>query len=267
MAIKDWSTTAANNTGSDGFPEGMAPSLVNDRCRSLQASVRAWYEDPDWIDLGHTPSRVSATQFQVQSADYTSTYKANRRVKMVGDTTEYGTISTSTFSTDTTVTLVEGTVPTTLTQVYIGAPDSANPAYLPPRLYTGKKTATQSIANASATSLTWVDVLTDGGFSLVSNQVVVPAGVSYVRCTAKVQFATNTTGERKVSILQSGGVTGTMAMAASSANVNSGDVQLVADTGIIPVTAADVLYVQVYQTSTAALDVTADCGLTVEAIK
>lgn len=45
--IKDYSTTAASNSSASpaGWPEGMAPSGVNDSDRELAARVSRWYED------------------------------------------------------------------------------------------------------------------------------------------------------------------------------------------------------------------------------
>ena len=45
--IDNWSTTAASNNASspNGFPEGMAPSGVNDSAREVMAAVAKWYQD------------------------------------------------------------------------------------------------------------------------------------------------------------------------------------------------------------------------------
>lgn len=47
--ISQYSTTAANNNSAapDGFPEGMAPSGVNDAARELMAALAKWYSDTD----------------------------------------------------------------------------------------------------------------------------------------------------------------------------------------------------------------------------
>ena len=99
--ISEWSTTAASNNSAspDGFPEGMAPSGVNDSAREVMAAVRTWYENAQWIDLGHTATFASATSVTI-ATDLTATYTVNRRVRLVAATpgTIYGTILTSTFS-------------------------------------------------------------------------------------------------------------------------------------------------------------------------
>lgn len=113
-AISTWDTTAANNnaTAPDGWSDGMAPNTVDDTGREMMAQVRAWYEDAQWIDFGHTIEWVSATQFKVSGIDLTSVYEVERAVKIFGSSTGtiYRHISASVFSTDTTVTIDSGTL-------------------------------------------------------------------------------------------------------------------------------------------------------------
>ena len=113
--IKDYSTTAANNTtiGSINTAEGMLPSNINNCFRGLGAELREWYNDSQWViygdgDNGFTITYASATSFTVSGVDVTSIYHVGRRVKAIATTpgTIYGTISASTFSTNTTVTVV-----------------------------------------------------------------------------------------------------------------------------------------------------------------
>ena len=112
--IKDYSTTAANNTtiGSINTAEGMLPSNINNCFRGLGAELREWYNDSQWViygdgDNGFTITYASATSFTVSAVDVTSFYHVGRRVKAVGSATGtiYGTIATTTFSTNTTVTV------------------------------------------------------------------------------------------------------------------------------------------------------------------
>jgi hypothetical protein len=46
-AVSTWSTTAANNNSAppDGWPEGMAPSNVNDCAREMMAAVKTFYDE------------------------------------------------------------------------------------------------------------------------------------------------------------------------------------------------------------------------------
>jgi len=113
--IKDYSLTAANNTtiGSINTAEGMLPSNINNCFRGLGAELREWYNDSQWViygdgDNGFTITYASATSFTVSAVDVTSFYHVGRRVKAVGSATGtiYGTISATTFSTNTTVTVI-----------------------------------------------------------------------------------------------------------------------------------------------------------------
>ena len=123
MPMKDWSTTAANNdtAGSVNFAEGQAPSTVNNSARQAMADVRAWYEDVEWRDWGHTPSYVSATSFTV-TGDQTAVYLVGRRIRMTDATTLYGTIASVAHATVTTVTVTmdSGSMSASLTAVSIG---------------------------------------------------------------------------------------------------------------------------------------------------
>lgn len=133
MALKDWSTTAADNNSSspNGFPEGMAPSGVNDAAREMMAQVRGWYEDPAWINYGYTYTYVGGTQFKISGQNVTSKFVVGRRVRAVGSSTGtiYGTITASAFSTDTTVTVSwdSGTLSNETLQVSIAFPALGRP--------------------------------------------------------------------------------------------------------------------------------------------
>ena len=55
--IKDYSTTPGSNVAL--FPEGQTPSSVNDGMRQVQADIRAWYNDAEWIVYGDGDLRQS----------------------------------------------------------------------------------------------------------------------------------------------------------------------------------------------------------------
>jgi hypothetical protein len=110
--IKDYSTTAASNTAVGGVSivEGMIPSSLNNALRAILADTREWYNDSQWViygdgDSAFTFTYVSATTFTVDGSDVTSFYHANRRVRATGSATGtiFGTISSSSFSTNTSV--------------------------------------------------------------------------------------------------------------------------------------------------------------------
>ncbi len=110
--IKDYSTTQAINTSlkSIDVDEGMLPSNLNNAIRALMKNTRDWFNDAQWIEYGdgdasYTAAYASATSFTIAGADVTSIYHAGRRIKLTATTpgTIYGTIASSSFSTNTTV--------------------------------------------------------------------------------------------------------------------------------------------------------------------
>lgn len=105
--ISAWSETAANNNAAapNGFPEGMAPSGVNDGCREIMGAVRRWTDDGGWHNWGDTCNYNSATSFVITGVDATARYHTGRRIRAVGTVTGtiYGTVSSSSFVSDTTV--------------------------------------------------------------------------------------------------------------------------------------------------------------------
>ena len=52
--IKDYSSTAANNTSVGGvsIAEGMLPSNINNAFRAVAADIREWYNDSQWVIYG-----------------------------------------------------------------------------------------------------------------------------------------------------------------------------------------------------------------------
>lgn len=106
--IKNWSTNPnTNGVGSPPFfwPEGQAPSTVNDCARQMMSDIRYQWEDAAWFQWGDTVSRASASTFKI-AADVTSRYTAGRRVKAFDAATYYGTVVSSSYSApDTTITL------------------------------------------------------------------------------------------------------------------------------------------------------------------
>jgi hypothetical protein len=135
--IKDYSTTQADNTSLNGIStaEGMLPSNLNNAIRALMKNTRDWYNDSQWVIYGdgsaaYTSAYISATSFSIAGADVTAFYHAGRRVKIVGSSTGtiYGTISSSSFSTDTTVnvTLDSGAIQNESLEIYVAALSATN---------------------------------------------------------------------------------------------------------------------------------------------
>ena len=136
--IKDYSTTQASNTSLNSIDvdEGMLPSNLNNAIRALMENTRDWYNDAQWIEYGDgsgafTAAYASSTSFTINGADVTSVYHAGRRIKLTASTpgTIFGTISSSSFSTNTTVNVTwdSGNLSSeAITNVYVGALSKTN---------------------------------------------------------------------------------------------------------------------------------------------
>ena len=130
-----YDTTAANNTatgtGSVSVAEGMLPSNINNAFGDIMADIRQHYNTAEWIEYGdgagtYTPTYASSTSFTIDGVNVTAIYHASRRVKVIASTpgTIYGTISSTSFSTNTTVNVTwdSGSLSSeAITSVYIGA--------------------------------------------------------------------------------------------------------------------------------------------------
>jgi len=135
--IKDYSTTQASNTtlNSISVAEGMLPSNLNNAIRALMKNTRDWFNDAQWIEYGdgdatYTAAYVSGTAFTINGVDVTAIYHAGRRIKITDTAaTLYGTIASTSFSTNTTVNVTWDSGSLTsgaLNNVYIGALSKTN---------------------------------------------------------------------------------------------------------------------------------------------
>jgi uncharacterized protein YjbI with pentapeptide repeats len=161
--IKDYSTTNLNNTSLNGISvaEGMLPSNLNNAIRALMVNTRSWYNDSQWVEYGdgdgaYTATYASATSFTIAGVDVTPIYHEGRRIKLTATTpgTIYGTISSSTFSTDTTINVTwdSGSLSNeAISNVYIGALSKTNNS-----LPTGV-IATATLADGSVTTIKIAD--------------------------------------------------------------------------------------------------------------
>mgnify|MGYP006401145509 CR=1 FL=1 len=160
--IKDYSTTQSSNTtlNTINVAEGMLPSNLNNAIRALMKNTRDWFNDAQWIEYGdgsgaYTSAYVSGTAFTINGANVTSVYHAGRRIKVIASTpgTIYGTISSSSFSTNTTVNVTwdSGSLSSeAITNIFIGILSKTNNS-LPTELISNAQVATD--ANIDATKL------------------------------------------------------------------------------------------------------------------
>jgi len=137
-----YDTTAANNTAtasnSISVAEGMLPSNINNAFRDVMADIRQWYNSAEWIEYGdgagtYTATYASGTSFTIDGVNVTTPYHAGRRVKLVAATpgTIYGSITSSSFSTNTTVNISwdSGSLSNeAITSVHIGVISAINTA-------------------------------------------------------------------------------------------------------------------------------------------
>jgi len=161
--IKDYSTTNLNNTSLNGISvaEGMLPSQLNNAIRALMVNTRSWYNDSQWTEYGdgdgaYTAAYASATSFTIAGVDVTPIYHEGRRIKLTATTpgTIYGTISSSSFSTNTTINVTwdSGSLSNeAIDNVYIGALSKTNNS-----LPTGV-IATATLADGSVTTIKIAD--------------------------------------------------------------------------------------------------------------
>ena len=135
--IKDYSSTAANNSSVGGvsIAEGMLPSNINNAFRAFAADIREFYNDSQWVIYGDgdgsfTAAYASATSFTISGSNVTSFYHAGRRIKAVGSSTGtiVGTISSSSFSTNTTVNVTwdSGSLSSESLTIYVGVLSQTN---------------------------------------------------------------------------------------------------------------------------------------------
>lgn len=126
--LSTWSAVDGSNnqTPPDGFPEGMAPSTVNNAARAVMGAVRRWYEDAEWINYGYTTTRANGATFIVSSATSTavSWYEVGRRVRANSASgSVYGTVTEASISgstTNVTVQFDSGSMTAALTSVDVG---------------------------------------------------------------------------------------------------------------------------------------------------
>lgn len=138
-----WSTTASSNSATppDGWPEGQAPSTVNDCAREMMASIATGISDIQFVDLGLAPTQTGGTTFTV-SGNWANVLHYGRRIKASdGANTFYGTIisASQTVNTGVQVRFDAGNAPldSSLSAFAVGFPSQQNGAN-PENVYRNK---------------------------------------------------------------------------------------------------------------------------------
>ena len=192
--IKDYSSTAGSNTSIGGISiaEGMLPSNINNAFRGLTADIREWYNDSQWViygdgDTTFTITYASSTSFTVAGVDVTSFYHVGRRVKAIGSSTGtiYGSISATTFSTNTTVTVTwdSGSLSNETLTIYVGALSKTNSSI--PDAVIGST----NIADGSVTTVKIADLNVTAGklaatLDLSGKTITFPTGIPAINIGA-----------------------------------------------------------------------------------
>lgn len=133
--IGSWHLAAASNnaTPPDGWPEGQAPSTVNNCAREMMAAIRAQWDDAAWFNFYPTTSPSSYIQLKAQNkirilnqsaaTTYTATdiYPIGTRLKVLNNNTfKYGSVislSSSSTAVLLTMSMDSGTLTSTITMV------------------------------------------------------------------------------------------------------------------------------------------------------
>lgn len=111
--LRRWSQTATGNASVAGgvntinFQEGQAPGSVNNSAREMMAQIRSIYQADEWgwVEHSATASIASQTAFKLPG-NQTGNWTANRRWRLrSGSTTRFGTVVSSSFTTETTITV------------------------------------------------------------------------------------------------------------------------------------------------------------------
>jgi len=207
--IKDYSTTQASNTtlNSISVAEGMLPSNLNNAIRALMKNTRDWFNDAQWIEYGdgdasYTAAYASGTSFTINGVDVTAIYHAGRRIKITDTAaTLYGTIASSSFSSNTTVNVTWDSGSLTsgaLNNVYIGALSKTNDSI--PTGISAEKIANGTISDAEFQYLNGVTSAIQT--QLDAKAATITGGASTIATsdlTASRALASNSSGKVAVS--------------------------------------------------------------------
>jgi hypothetical protein len=111
--LRRWSSSASGNSSVAGgantinFAEGQAPGSVNNSAREMMAQVRGIYTPSEWgwVEFSATASVASQTTIKL-TGNQTNDWTAGRRWRLKsGSSTRYGSIVSSSFTAETTITV------------------------------------------------------------------------------------------------------------------------------------------------------------------
>lgn len=162
--LSNYSTTPGSNNAAspDGWPEGQTAGSVNNSDREFAARVREFYEDPTWIDFGHTIVSSTASSIKL-STDLTAVYTAGRPIRVNQSGSQTGYVTASAYSAPDTSITVSGFTVSMPTQVEVGAIYSAS--QIPSGIsisVAGLAVSGTLTAGVISTSLAFMDSITVG---------------------------------------------------------------------------------------------------------
>ena len=181
-----WSTVAANNnaTPPDGWPEGQAPSTVNDCARENMAAIKTALQDMDFFDHDFTPTFINANSFSVPG-DQTARIVAGRQLKLFDATTHVRSVGSASFTTVTTISLGAGTALTSsLSSFAVGILNPSSLA-LPDRISASAIETTTLTASGAVVLKSTLSV--DG--AIVANSTLSLSGAATFNATLSVSGA------------------------------------------------------------------------------
>lgn len=139
--ISVWSIVPAQN-GTRGsppiyWPEGQAPSTVNNCARQMMAALRVQMQDAQWFNWGYDCTRIAGNKFRMAIGTASATtsvvanFVANRRMKLYDTSTMYGTISEGSLSGSSyniTITVDTGSLTNSFSSAYLSILTPTNSA-------------------------------------------------------------------------------------------------------------------------------------------
>ena len=187
-----WSTTAANNnaTPPDGWPEGQAPSTVNDCARENMAAIKTAMQDMDFFDHDFTPTFINANSFSVPG-DQTSRIVAGRQLKLYDATTHIRDVGSASFTTVTTISLGAGTALTSSLSSFAISIINPNSSALPNSFNRISASAIEVTATLTVSSAAILANLSVAGYlSASAGQVTGVLSTSSIVATGPVTLGT-----------------------------------------------------------------------------
>lgn len=198
--VRRWSTTATGNASVAGgantinWQEGQAPGSVNNSAREMMAQLRGIYTPDEWgwVEFSATASVASQTVFKLPG-NQTTAWTANRRWRLKsGSTTRYGSVVSSSYTTETTITVTvdSGSLSASHSLVALASIDSN---HIPANNYITSNSASAMITTRFANAaLTGTPTAPTAAAYTNTTQVATTANVRETASTVPINFQITT---------------------------------------------------------------------------